>query len=177
MKNHYCKTNLVKFCIVFLLTLFPFNAFSAESSSIKDFGFRLETGLANIIKDNTHYLLDLSTENILFSEQLRLHFGVSFLFPFKGDTGVLGVQYIGADYEVFSELLLGIRFQKSYIKRKESGLLSNKTIACVITKKIALSDTLEWTISLSMSPNNFRSTKLSLNKNTFLIKTGFQVYM
>lgn len=162
-----------------LISIFLLSSSPILADQYNDFGLRVETGATQVVKNVSHSILGISTDSFLFSDTIRMSFGVTFLFPMSSNIGTLGLQYIGIEtaqnwFNV--PFLLGLRLQKSYIKVKTNGLKSQQTIAINVAKKFKLSKNHDWLLNLSWSPNPFQSKTASLTDSTWIIKTGLEWY-
>jgi len=102
---------------------------TAHAFDANSFGFRMTLGGISGIDDGLRTEAGLMTDMNLLSEQIRLTFGPTFVFPGASNQPIISIHMIGLEYNLplgEGTALAGIRYFRAYLADAKAGFLGGK---------------------------------------------------
>lgn len=175
--------HLKRFSLVLLVVCSsPTVAQTRYHDETHDFGFRIGTGALSGINNTVHPLVDISSDFYFLSSDLRMIFGVSFIYPNSGEAGfsVAGLQYLGLEYTfpfLNNAAQIGVKTAKTYLK-DATDIEGNRTLSLYLGYKHPLSQQTDYYVQLGIirSPVKETTGDIKVDPYSMLFRTGIEVY-
>jgi len=171
------KKNLI--LIIFLISLIS-SVSPSFAGEERDYGVRLDFGRCAGIGNELQYEVGIGSDFYFLSDDFRMTFGTIFIIPNSGYIPLTAVHYLGLEYVLYNQMLIGTSYNKSYLREIKNNLGGNKCWSYYLGYKHAVSElhdlfllfgTISQPFTQSTADPNF-----PLSENTMFIRVGSEWY-
>lgn len=148
-----------------------------------DFGLRIGTGILSGIDHAVLPLVDIGTDFYFLSSDIRMVFGVSFIYPHSGTDAfsVAGLQYLGVEYNLpflKNKAQIGIKTVKTYVKDASPDIKGNRNVALYVGYKHPLRQHVEYYVQVGAirSPIKEVTGDITIESYGVLFRSGLEFY-
>jgi len=147
-----------------------------------DFGLRTGVGFISGIDHVVHPLFDISSDYYFLSSDLRMTFGVSFIYPNQESDSftVAGLQYLGVEYNIpflRNVAQVGFKMTKTYLK-DATDIDGSRGLSLYLGYKHPLSLQTDYYVQLGMLRNLVKEVTgdVPVDPHSLFFQTGVEYY-